>query len=153
MTSGGEKMKIKLDIKSIYEEIEVHVCNNSENQEVKELYRTIKSMVDYRLIAYKEDEKKIISCSEIIRIYTQNKKVYVTTISGEYRLRERLYELEQKIDTTQFIRISNSEIVNIKKMNKIDTSMTGTIHLYLDHDIETYVSRRYVRKIKEALGI
>jgi len=35
----------------------------------------------------------------------------------------------------------------------LDTSMTGTIHMYLDGEVETYVSRRYVSKIKQVLGM
>lgn len=146
-------MKIKLDIKPEYKEIEVHICYKIENQEVKGLYASLRTILDDKLMAYHEDEKKMILCSNIIRVFSQNKNVYVTTKEGVYRLRERLYELEEKLDQSQFIRISNSEIVNIRKMERLDTSVTGTIHLYLNGGIDTYVSRRYVRTIKEKLGI
>ena len=62
-------------------------------------------------------------------------------------------ELEEKLDTSRFLRISNSEIVNLRKIQRMDTSLTGTVKMYLDENIETYVSRRYVTRIKRALGI
>ena len=58
--------------------------------------------------------------------------------------------VEEKLDKTKFVRISNSEIVNLKKIKRLDTSVTGTIKMYLQSDIETYVSRRCISKIKAA---
>ena len=58
--------------------------------------------------------------------------------------------MEEKLDKTRFVRISNSEIVNLRKIKRMDTSITGTIKMYLEGEIETYVSRRYVSKIKTA---
>jgi len=146
-------MRIKLEINPKYKEIEVHICNGQNNEEARNLYHTIKNTIDSRIVCYQEDERLVLTCSEIIRIYTLNKNVYVTTKRGDYRVKERLYELEGRLDDSQFIRISNSEIVNLNRMERLDTSLTGTIRMYLECEIETYVSRRYVTKIKQALGI
>lgn len=146
-------MKIKLEINPKYKELEVHICNEQDNEETRNIYRTIKTTLDSRIVCYQEDDRLVLTCSEIIRIYTQNKNVYVTTKKGDYRVRERLYELEERLDGSQFIRISNSEIVNLRRVERLDTSVTGTIRMYLEAETETYVSRRYVTKIKQALGI
>ena len=75
------------------------------------------------------------------------------TENKQYRLRERLYELEEILDYELFVRISNSEIVNVKKIIRMDTSLTGTILMYMKGNTQTFVSRRYVSKIKKALKI
>ena len=72
---------------------------------------------------------------------------------GEYVLRLRLYELEKRLPSDQFVRISNSEIINLKKVNSFDLSLTGTICVRLSNGTTTYVSRRYVSKLKKILGI
>ena len=77
----------------------------------------------------------------------------VQTLEGIFDLRERLYELEGKLDRHTFVRISHSEIVNLKKVTALDLSLTGTIKMTLVGDVVCYVSRRYVKKIKEALGL
>ena len=77
----------------------------------------------------------------------------VQTIGGIYDLRERLYELEGRLDRHVFVRISHSEIVNLKKVTALDLSLTGTIRMTLAGDTVCYVSRRYVKKIKEAIGL
>lgn len=61
--------------------------------------------------------------------------------------------MEERLDVKRYVRISNSEIINVQKLIKLDTSLTGTIKMYLKGNQETYVSRRYVSKIKKALGI
>ena len=73
--------------------------------------------------------------------------------TGEYTLRLRLYEAEERLKPLRFVRISNSEIINLKKVRSFDLSFTGTICVILADGSKTYVSRRYVSKIKEVLGI
>lgn len=146
-------MKIKLEINPNYKEIELHICNNEDNQQVRTLLGILRDTLEHKIMAYDENERRMVASSEIIRIYSQNKNVYVTTEAGNYRLRERLYELEEQLEKSQFVRISNSEIVNLHKVKRLDTSITGTIRMYLEGNIETYVSRRYMSKMKQVLGI
>lgn len=146
-------MKIKLEINPKYTEPEVHICSDSDSEEVKKLYRTIKNTVDTSVMAHFDGEVIPVGSSDIIRIYAQNQRVFVTTAKGDFRLHERLYELEEMLDNSVFLRISNSEIVNLKKIRRLDTSLTGTVKMFLDENIETFVSRRYVTRIKKTLGI
>ncbi len=71
----------------------------------------------------------------------------------EYVLRLRLYEAEERLNGKDFVRISNSEIINIKKAIKFDLSTAGTICVSLSNGNISFVSRRYVTKIKNTLGI
>ena len=45
------------------------------------------------------------------------------------------------------------EIINLKKVRGFDLSLTGTILVTLTNGTVTYVSRRYVTKMKQVLGI
>lgn len=65
----------------------------------------------------------------------------------------RLYEIEDVLRKQKFLRISNSEIVNIRKIADIDLSIIGRVCIRLSGDICVYVSRRYIPKIKKSLGI
>ena len=71
---------------------------------------------------------------------------------GVYSVRLRLYELEERLASRGFLRVSHSELVNRRKITALDLSLAGTIRMTLDHGKAVcYVSRRYVRKIKERL--
>ena len=92
--------------------------------------------------------------AEVLRFYGEDKEVRAQTLNGAiYPVRLRLYELEERLDRRTFLRVSHSEIVNWKRVTALDLSLTGTIRVTLEGGAVTYVSRRYVKKIKEVLGI
>lgn len=95
----------------------------------------------------------VLEENDLIKVYAGNGKVFAVTDHGEYSIKLRLYEIEKRLDPQRFVRISNSEIVNLKKVKNFDLSFTGTICVELINNTVTYVSRRYVSKIKKILGI
>ncbi len=101
----------------------------------------------------KENKIEVIEQADLIRIYASSGKVFAVTHKGEYALRLRLYEIEERLPPHQFVRISNSKIINLKNVNNFDFNFTGTICVKLANGTITYVSRRYVSKLKKILGI
>lgn len=150
---GKGTMKIQLLIDKKYKQPEIHICSDEKNQITDHLVRTIGQAVNLTLTGYEKNAAEILPCESLIRIYSQNKKVFAVSDTGTYQLRERLYELEKILDGSHFVRISNSEIINIRKIRRLDTDLAGTIRIYFKNETETYASRRYVSRIKNALGI
>ena len=144
-------MKIKYDIQEKYKEMEIHLCNREKNQELLDIHETLENLLDIKIKVYKGQESKTVVPSQIIRIYSESKKVYIRTKDDCYEVKDRIYTREEQLKDRGFIRISNSEIVNIQQIEKLDMSYTGTIKMYMKNLDETYVSRRYVKKIKEVL--
>ena len=73
---------------------------------------------------------------------------------GVFTVRRRLYELSGELEQWRFARISHSEIVNLKQVTALDLSLAGTIKMTLAGGAAVcWVSRRYVPKIKQALGL
>jgi len=126
---------------------------DSVSEEVNEILKKIAESTPKVITGFQEDLVKIIEPASIYRIYANDGKVYVETTEGEYTVRLRLYEIEERLSMTSFVRISNSEIVNLEKVKNFDLSFTGTICVTLINGTVTYVSRRYVSKIKKVLGI
>ena len=62
-------------------------------------------------------------------------------------------KVEVKLDRHTIVRISNSEIINLKKVTALDLTLSGTIKMTLQGGTVCWVSRRYVKKIKEALEL
>ena len=139
-------MKIEFDINEKYQENKIIICTNKITEDVKKLIEKIRDEENIKLYGYK-DENKIES------IYSEDKKVFARTESNEiFEIKKRIYELEN-ILSEKFVRISNSEIVNFSKVQSLDFKIIGTIVLKFYTDRYTYVSRRYVKKIKEYLNI
>lgn len=124
----------------------VLVCARVRDAEIEALMERI--AVPKTLAAHSERGEIILKQAEIQRIYTQQRQVLAQSDCGIFPLKERLYALEAKLDPHEFVRISNSEIVNRRRILKLDFSLTGTIRLIFRDGTETYVSRRYVAKIR-----
>lgn len=146
-------MQIEVKIDSKCHEPRVIVFADKMTDEVSEIVRRLSEDTMGCVAGFSAERAVLLDQNDIIRIYAADGKVYAVTADGEYRLRMRLYELEARLDEKCFVRISNSEIVNLKKTREFDLSLTGTIRVALSDGTFSYVSRRYVSKIKQVLGV
>ena len=105
------------------------------------------------ITGFSEECAEILSPDDIYRVYSENQKVLAVTDKGVFRLRMRLYQLEEKLSGHSFVRISNSEIINLKRTANFDLSFVGTIQVKMKNGESTFVSRRYVASIKKILGV
>lgn len=146
-------MQIEIKLDSSCTEPRIIVVTDRLTEEIHVVLRKLSEESPQLIAGFREDNVEILEQLEIIRIYAHMGKIIAVTDHGEYTLRVRLYELEDRLDKKCFVRISNSEIINLKKVKGFDLSFTGTICVTLTTDTVTYVSRRYVAKIKQVLGI
>lgn len=146
-------MQVEIKIDSAYADPKVMILTAAMTDEVNRIVKRLSEEYPRMLSGTRDDKLELLKQEELIRIYTHSGKVYAVTDKGEYVVRRRLYELEGQLDNGCFVRISNSEIINLKKVEYFDLSFTGTICVKLSDHTSTYVSRRYVSKIKSVLGI
>ena len=104
-----------------------------------------------KITAYRGDVLCRLSQREVFRVYTQARRLIVSTRSGDYEARCPLRELEEKLDAETFVRISRFEIVNIDRIASFDLSVSGTIKVIFEDGSSTWVARRYVRAIEQKL--
>ncbi len=146
-------MQIEVKIDSSYIDPKVIILAASMTEDVHIILSKLSDQAPQIISGSKDNKIEIIEPEDLIRIYARAGKVFAVTHKGEYALRLRLYEIEEWLPTHQFVRISNSEIINLKNVNNFDLSFTGTICVKLANGTITYVSRRYVSKLKKILGI
>lgn len=95
-----------------------------------------------------------LSLTEIVRIFTDGQKVYAENRAKKrFLVKERLFALEEQLKGSGFIRISHSEIANMKQVHSLDLSLTGNITLVFQNGVTTFVSRRQMKNIKTYLHI
>ncbi len=146
-------MNVEVKLDNSAEETKVIVITRQLSEEVEEIVRKISETKPQMMAGFSQNTVTLLDPQEIIRIYSSNGKVFAVTGSGEYSLRLRMYELEERLKVNSFVRISNSEIINLKKVKNFDLSFTGTICVIFENGEKSYVSRRYVSTIKSVLGI
>lgn len=148
-------MKLNVEIDTNIEEPAALITTPRMTEEVTRVVDFISKLDDITTVisGIRDDKVELLEQESIYRIYAQEGKVLARTESGLYQIRLRLYELEERLDDSKFVRISNSEIVNLKKVKSLDLSFVGTICMELSNGEVSYVSRRYVSKIKKKLGL
>lgn len=145
------QFEVKIDSSCI--EPKVIILTASMTEDVNIILNKLSDQAPQIISGSKDNKIEVIEQADLIRIYASSGKVFAVTHKGEYALRLRLYEIEERLPPHQFVRISNSEIINLKNVNNFDLSFTGTICVELANGTITYVSRRYVSKLKKILGI
>lgn len=149
-------MNIKVELDDTLTQPELIIRTPALTDEIQQLVQKISIPNQPWLVGFVGNSVQMIEPADLIRFYATDKKVMAQTMSGEFVVRMRLYELEERFvsnPSMQFVRISHSEIVNLKAIKKMDLSLGGTILITLMNQETTYVSRRYVTKIKQTLGI
>ena len=146
-------MQVEIKIDPSQPEPKVVITAASMTEEVNRIVRRLSEVIPQVISGTRDGKLEVLEPEELIRIYAASGKVFAVTGKGEYTLRLRLYELEERLSPHQFVRISNSEIIHLKKVVNFDLSFAGTIYVKLSNGTVTYVSRRYVSKIKKILGI
>ncbi len=146
-------MQVEIKIDSSYTEPKIVILAASMTEEVNIIMQKLSENNPRIISGSKNGKFEILAQNDLFQIYASNRKIFAVTSNGEYILRLRLYEIVERLNPSQFVRISNSEIINLKKVKNFDLSLTGTIYVELMNGTITYVSRRYVSKIKKILGI
>ena len=135
-------MQIEIKIDEKCKEPKIIVMTDKMTDEVNAIIKRLSDEQPQVIAGFREDVVEVLEPSEIYRVF-----------AGEYALRLRLYEAEQRLDSKTFVRISNSDIINLRKVKSFDLSFVGTICITLSNGTVTYVSRRSVAKIKQLLGM
>lgn len=146
---------IKLIIDEAIEKLTVIIKNREKNDDVEGVINAIQTYADKKqpmIQAYFKGSVVMLPQRQIFRVYIVNRKIMIQTSERLYEVRKNLRDLEEVLDQESFIRISQSEILNIKRVKNFDFSSTGTIGVELENGEKTYVSRRRVKEIKAVLS-
>jgi len=145
-------MKVEIQIDPSLDEPVAVLRSPSPTEEVEALAARLRGeAVPQPFTVYREREAARVSRSMVLRFYAEDKGVFCQTGKGTFTVRQRLYELEEQLAGARFVRVSNSEIVNLDRVTALDLTLAGTIKMTLEGGTVCWVSRRYVRKIRQAL--
>ena len=148
-------MKVEICIVPEAEETTVVIRTPGTTEQAEELANYIRTWTPLALTLRQGNTVVRCSPSEILHFFAENKGVSARHADGRvFSVDYRLYELEEMLDPHVFVRISHSEIVNLRQVTALDLSLSGTIKMTLANGTAVcYASRRYVPKIKQALGL
>lgn len=146
-------MEVEIRIEPGCQEPRLIILAGEESEELRRLAAGLSQIALGPIPVSRGEEKLLLPQQNFLRFYADGKGVSAQTGEETYAVPLRIYELEKRLDAARFVRISNSEIVNLDRVTAVDLSLSGTIRMTLDETVYAYVSRRYMKKIKEALHL
>ena len=105
------------------------------------------------LAGKKDDQQFFIDVADIIYIESMGHDILLHTREMTYTSSERLKNLETILDPDKYLRVSNSVIVNIKQVKRIESSLMQKFILHMTNCSKVDVTRSYYYIFRDRLGI
>lgn len=104
------------------------------------------------LIDFGEDaELKQINFDDIFYIEAVGKKVFAYTKDSFFEIRERLYEVEEKLNPHKFVRCSKAFLISLLKVDSIRPALNGRYCARMENGEDIIISRKYVQTVKKII--
>ena len=146
-------MKIRIEIDERLESDEVIIRCQKLNDEVSRVQKAVSEVISEqsRIVFYKGEADYYFSLEKILFFETEEDGISAHTASDIYKIKYRLYELEELLPG-YFLRISKSAILNTRKIFAIDRNLSSasTVSFQNTHK-QVYVSRRYLKPLRDRL--
>lgn len=110
--------------------------------------------LDCKLLGETDDGSTlIVPAAAVLYVETVDGRTFLYTQKAVLESRLRLYELEELLDGTEFIRISKSALANFDAVRGLRPHGNGRLQLLLANGERLVASRQYAPAIKAKIGL
>ena len=103
------------------------------------------------ILGKKGNKVYILPIEDIVLFYSSNNNVCCKTLSDEYVVNKKIYEIEQNY-SNKFIRISKSYIVNVSFIESFDLGYIGNIIVKLKNGETQNVAKRRIAEVMKFIN-
>ena len=147
-------MKITIETPRPGEEDEIIIKMAELDDEVLKTIRRLKDGVTKDSMAVYADESiQMIHTREIFYFDATDNHVFAYTRDNCFDTRKKLFEIEELLSGSSFLRISKNAIVNLKAIDHLSPEFNGRFIASLKNGEDIIISRGYVPELKKKLGI
>ena len=94
----------------------------------------------------------LLDFEDIYMIRVEDKQTKVFTEDNDYLVKKPLYQIEENLDSN-FVRVSKTTIVNLRKIKRVAPSLRGMMFIELKNGLKDNISRKYLSDFKSALDL
>ena len=145
-------MKISINIDPELTDTEIIINCGSLTAETESIIAALR-MADNQLTVIKNGETHILDISKIAYIETVDRKTFVYTENDCYESKLKLYEMDDRLCGSNFLRISKSCIVRLKYIRSLKAELDRRIRITLENGEQLIASRQYADELKKRLGV
>lgn len=146
-------MKIRIEVVDDLSEDEVLIRCGRVDDTIQKIHQYIleQSLQSSKITFYKQNQEFYFPLDDVLFFETEGEHIYAHTADDAYRIKYRLYELEE-ILPRNFVRAAKSTIVNITQVYSITRNLTASsLVKFLDSHKHVYVSRYYYQDLRQRL--
>lgn len=122
-------------------------------QHLEEVEAYLQSLETSALVIYGKKNQRIykIDVYKIVYIEGFSKEAYIHTMDEQYEIKEKLYELEERLFDYGFVRISKSLIINCRMIESLEPLLNMKYRIYLKNSEYVELTRNYIASFKKYL--
>ncbi|NJP40939.1 LytTR family transcriptional regulator [Oscillospiraceae bacterium HV4-5-C5C] len=121
-------------------------------EEITSLASDLSSSGGKLLAVWENNSLQVLRPQDIFLIRSENGQTVVCCEQKQYCCPKKLYEAEA-ILSSGFMRISKSALINLQYLDAMELSFSGLMLLKLKNGSQEYISRKYLPRLKQYLGL
>ena len=146
-------MKVNLFVSRDIEDPYADIHTNELTDNITRAMSILESDDSSEMLAVKKgSDIALLEFSDVFMFRVEDKQVKVYTEDSEYQIKKPLYQVEENL-TSDFVRISKTTIVNLKKVERVAPSLKGMMFIQLKNGLKDNISRKYLPDFKQALDL
>ena len=146
-------MKVNLFVSKDIEEPHADIHTNELTDNVTKAISILESDESNEMLAVRKgSDIALLELSDVYMLRVEEKQVKVYVENSEYLIKKPLYQLEETLNS-DFVRISKTTIVNLKKIERVAPSLKGMMFIELKNGLKDNISRKYLPDFKNALDL
>ena len=145
-------MNVTITENPALDDIEVSVACPRIDERVQRIVSALGAF-DRALVGERDGATYRLDVDDVCYAETVDGKTFLYTADAVYQTPLKLYELEERLAGTEFVRASKEMLVNFDHVASIRPALNARLQLMLDNGEAVIVSRQYAPVIKRKLGL
>ena len=147
-------MKIHIEVVGDLLEDEVTIRCGRVDDTIQKIHQYIleQTQSPVKLTFYKDNQEFYFPLADVLFFETEGERIYAHTLDDAFRIKYRLYELEELLPKN-FVRASKSSIVNTRQIYSVTRNLTASSLIkFAGSHKQVYVSRNYYNEMRQRLN-
>lgn len=152
LSKGRWTLKLKIEQSDEYSEAEIIIRCNCIDKNLQRIIEQIQ-LSKFMLTAYKDDSTILLKSDVVFYLESVDEKTFIYCKSEVYSSPMKLYELEEMLKKSTFVRVSKSCILNIDYLESVRPLLNGKMEATLSNNEKIIINRHYVSEFKKKFGL
>lgn len=157
----GNFMKVNLFVSKDLEEPYAEIYTDALTDNIQKAMVLLENEEEYEeggigdnsILAVKNGQDIVLlDFEDIFMIRVEEKQAKAYTEDKDYLVKRPLYQIEENLDSN-FVRVSKTTLVNLRKIKRVAPSLRGMMFIELKNGLKDNISRKYLSDFKEALNL